>query len=126
MRKNIQTIKAPAAIGPYSQAVLFNNTLFTSGQIAIVPETGLMDDANIEVETKRVMNNLNAVLKEVNFSFNDVVKTTIFLKNMADFDSVNKVYATFFKNEFPARETVQVAMLPKNVNVEISMIAIQS
>lgn len=126
MRKNIQTIKAPAAIGPYSQAVLFNNTLFTSGQIAIVPETGLMDDANIEVETKRVMNNLNAVLKEVNFSFNDVVKTTIFLKDMADFDSVNKVYATFFKNEFPARETVQVAMLPKNVNVEISMIAIQS
>lgn len=124
MRKNIQTDHAPAAIGPYSQAVLVNGTLYTSGQIAINPVTGLMDDASVDIETKRVMYNLKAVLEAANFTFNDVVKTTVFLADMNDFDIVNEVYATFFNHVFPARETVQVSKLPKNVNVEISMIAI--
>ncbi len=126
MRKNIQTDQAPAAIGPYSQAVLVNGTLYTSGQIAIDPATGLMDDESVSVETKRVMRNLASVLKAANFKFDDVVKTTIFLKNMDDFDTGNAVYAAYFKTAFPARETVQVAKLPKDVNVEISMIAIAS
>jgi 2-iminobutanoate/2-iminopropanoate deaminase len=125
MRKNIQTDKAPAAIGPYSQAVMVNGMLYTSGQIAIDPVSGQMDDATIEIETKRVMTNLEAVLNESELTFNEVIKTTIFLKDMGDFDKVNSVYASFFQNDFPARETVQVAKLPKDVNVEISMIAVQ-
>lgn len=124
MKKIIQTNAAPSAIGPYSQAVLVNNTLYTSGQIAINPENGLMDDEDIPAETNRVMLNLKAVLAAANLSFKDVVKATIFLKNMDDFDAVNKVYAAVFETDFPARETVQVAKLPKNVNVEISMIAV--
>jgi 2-iminobutanoate/2-iminopropanoate deaminase len=126
MRKIIKTLKAPNAIGPYSQAVMVNNVLYTSGQIAINPQTGLMDDSTIETEVKRVMLNLQAVLAAANLNFSDVVKTSIFLKSMDDFDVVNTIYATFFSDNFPARETVQVAKLPRDVNVEISMIAVQS
>ena len=124
MRKIIQTNNAPTAIGPYSQGVLVGNTLYTSGQIAIDPNTGLMDDASIEDETKRVMGNLTAVLKEAGMTFKDVIKTSVFLKDMNDFDKVNTVYASYFTSNFPARETVQVAKLPKDVGVEISMIAV--
>ena len=125
MRKNIQTKKAPSAIGPYSQAVLINDTLYTSGQIAIDPASGDMDDETIDIETKRVMMNLQAVLEAADLEFSHVVKTSIFLKDMSNFDAVNKVYASYFLDNFPARETVQVAKLPKDVNVEISMIAVR-
>jgi len=123
MKNIISTDSAPSAIGPYSQAVKINNTLFTSGQIAINPDTGQLELDNIDDETKRVMLNLKAVLAAAELDFKDVVKTSIFLKDMDDFDAVNLVYASFFSTDFPARETVQVAKLPKNVNVEISMIA---
>ncbi|MFK8044701.1 MAG: Rid family detoxifying hydrolase [Crocinitomicaceae bacterium] len=123
MRKIIQTSKAPAAIGPYSQAVFHSGILYTSGQIAINAETGELDDENIEIETKRVLRNLQAVLDAADLTFSNVIKTTIFLKSMNDFEQVNAVYASFFTSVFPARETVEVAKLPKNVNVEISMIA---
>lgn len=125
MRKNIITNKAPSAIGPYSQGVLINNTLYTSGQIAINPFTGKIDDTTIETETKRVMTNLEAVLNEANLKFSDVVKTSIYLKSMENFEVVNKIYASFFSDYFPARETIQVAKLPRDVNVEISMIAVR-
>jgi 2-iminobutanoate/2-iminopropanoate deaminase len=105
--------------------VLINNTLYTSGQIAINPESNEMDDESISIETTRVMTNLKAVLNEAGLEFSDVVKTSVFLKNMNDFEAVNHVYASFFKSNFPARETVQVAELPRDVNVEISMIAVQ-
>lgn len=123
MKKIISTDKAPGAIGPYSQAVSFNGMLFTSGQIAINPETGELVQDNIAVETTQVMTNLKAVLEASDLDFNRVIKTTIFLKNMDDFAAVNDVYASYFGDNFPARETVQVAKLPKDVNVEISMIA---
>jgi 2-iminobutanoate/2-iminopropanoate deaminase len=123
MKKIISTSNAPGAIGPYSQAVKKGGTLFTSGQIAIDPATGEMNMADITSETKQVMDNLNAVLSEAGMSFSNVVKTSIFLKSMDYFATVNDVYASYFTNDFPARETVQVAKLPKDVNVEISMIA---
>lgn len=124
MKKIISTSKAPSAIGPYSQAVKVGNMLFTSGQVAIHPETGdlVMDD--IKTETHRVMNNLNAVLREAGMSFENTVKSSIFLSDMDDFAQVNEVYASYFSSDYPARETVQVAKLPKGVNVEISMIAV--
>lgn len=124
MRKNIETKKAPLPIGPYSQAVLVNGVLYTSGQIALHPETDELILNTIEDETKRVMDNLKAVLEAANMTFSNVVKTTIFISNMDDFVKINSVYSTYFSEaSFPARETVQVARLPKNVNVEISMIA---
>lgn len=122
MKTIINTSKAPSAIGPYSQAVKNNNILYTSGQIAINPETNELEMENITVETKQVMSNLNEVLKEAGSDFSDVIKTSIFLKDMNDFDKVNTEYASYFSGNFPARETVQVAKLPKDVNVEISMI----
>ena len=122
MKKTISTKKAPAAIGPYSQAVAIGNLLFTSGQIAIDPNTGELNMDTINAETHQVMKNLEAVLNEAGGSFAQVVKTTIFLKDMNDFLEVNEIYASYFNTEFPARETVQVAKLPKDVNVEISMI----
>ncbi len=122
MKKVITTSKAPSAIGPYSQAISAGGMLFTSGQIAIDPNTGELVDENVQVETTQVMKNLNAVLTEANASFEDVVKTTIFLKDMDAFNAVNEIYATYFKSDFPARETVQVDKLPKDVRVEISMI----
>lgn len=125
MKKIIFTKNAPAPIGPYNQAVLKGNTLYTSGQIAIHPKTGELITANIDKETQQVMQNIEAVLEAAGMTFENVVKTTIFIMNMDDFGSINTVYGSYFNEKTaPARETVQVACLPKNVNVEISMIAI--
>ena len=125
MKKIIFTENAPAPIGPYNQAVLKGNTLYTSGQIAIHPKTGEMVTANIEEETQQVMQNMKAVLEAAGMTFENVVKTTIFIMNMNDFGSINTVYGSYFNEKTaPARETVQVACLPKNVSVEISMIAV--
>ncbi len=124
MKKIINTKEAPSAIGPYSQAVMINGMLFTSGQIAINPKTNALEIDNLSHEASLVMQNLKAVLAEAGLTFSNVVKTTIFLKNMDDFNQVNKIYASYFDGDFPARETVQVAKLPKDVNVEISMIAV--
>jgi len=121
----INTPNAPAPIGPYSQAVLSLDTLYLSGQICIDPKTGNLTNSNIESETKQVMANLSAVLKEAGFTFSDVVKTTIFLRNLSDFSTVNAVYGASFTADFPARETVEVSRLPKDVNVEISCIAVK-
>ncbi len=124
MKKIIFTEKAPAPIGPYNQAVLTGNTLYTSGQIAINPADGTLVTANIEAETTQVMENLKAVLEAAGMSFENVVKSTIFIMNMNDFGAINTVYGSYFNEKTaPARETVQVACLPKNVNVEISVIA---
>lgn len=126
MKKIIFTSKAPAPIGPYSQAVLVNNMLYTSGQIAINPETNELILDTIETETEQVMQNLKAVLEEAGMTFENVIKTTIFIMNMNDFARINSVYGKYFDEKTaPARETVQVACLPKNVNVEISMIAVK-
>lgn len=125
MKKIIKTKNAPSPVGPYNQAILFNNTLYASGQIAINPLNNRIINEDIEAETKQVMENLNEVLKEAKMDFSNVVKCTIFLKDMNDFESVNQIYSTFFnEKDAPARETVEVSMLPKNVNVEISLIAI--
>lgn len=125
MKKIINTSKAPAPIGPYSQAVLVDNTLYTSGQIAINPATNELVTSNIKDETKMVMENLKAVLAEAGMDFSHVVKCSIFISNMNDFGQINEVYSSYFTADFPARETVQVACLPKNLNVEISAIAIK-
>lgn len=125
MKKIIFTDKAPAPIGPYNQAVLSGNTLYTSGQIALHPETGELITSDIETETKQVMENMKAVLDAAGMTFEHVVKTTIFISDMNDFAKINGVYGSYFDEKTaPARETVQVAKLPKNVNVEISMIAV--
>ncbi|MDI5896037.1 MULTISPECIES: Rid family detoxifying hydrolase [Flavobacterium] len=125
MKKIIFTENAPAPIGPYNQAVLKGNTLYTSGQIAINPATGELTTETIEAETEQVMQNMKAVLEAAGMSFENVVKTTIFIMDMNDFGKINTVYGSYFNEKTaPARETVQVACLPKNVNVEISMIAI--
>jgi len=126
VKKIIYTEKAPAPIGPYNQAVLVGNTLYTSGQIALDPTTMELVLDNIEVETKQVMENMKAVLEAAGMTFEDVVKTSIFIMDMNDFSRINSVYGSYFNEKTaPARETVQVACLPKNVNVEISMIAIK-
>ena len=126
MKKIIFTDKAPAPIGPYNQAVLIDNTLYTSGQIALDPNTMELVFADIETETNQVMENMKAVLAAADMTFADVVKTTIFIMNMGDFARINAVYGSYFDEATaPARETVQVACLPKNVNVEISMIAVK-
>ncbi len=122
-KKIITTDKAPAPIGPYSQAVMVNNMLYVSGQIAINPANGQLVLDNIIEETQQVMNNLKAILEAAGIDFSNVIKSTIFLKDMNQFASVNEVYGAFFKSDFPARETVQVAALPKFVNVEISVVA---
>ena len=124
-RKIINTENAPKPIGPYNQAILANNILFISGQIGINPKTNILITGDIENETIQVMLNLKAILNSSNMSFKNVVKTTIYLKNMDDFSLVNEVYSKYFnKKNAPARETVEVSKLPKDVNVEISMIAI--
>jgi 2-iminobutanoate/2-iminopropanoate deaminase len=126
MKKIITTPNAPAPIGPYNQAILSGNTLYTSGQIAINPETNELVLNDIETETRQVMHNLKAVLEAANMTFEHVVKSSIFISNMDDFAQINAVYGSFFDEaNAPARETVQVARLPKNVNVEISVIAVQ-
>lgn len=125
MKKVIRTNNAPAPIGPYSQAVEANNTLYVSGQIALNPVDGQLVMLNIIREATQVMENISAILKEAGYSFTDVVKSTIFLSDMNNFSAVNDVYATYFSDNFPARETVEVSGLPKNVNVEISVIAVK-
>ena len=125
-KKIIYTDKAPAPIGPYSQAVLSGNTLYTSGQVAINPATGELVLDNIEIETEQVMQNLKAVLEAADMTFDNVIKATIFIMNMGDFARINTVYGKYFNEAIaPARETVQVATLPKNVNIEISVIAVK-
>ncbi len=125
MKKIIFTDKAPSPIGPYNQAVLKEDTLYTSGQIAINPATGELVTDNIKAETEQVMQNMKAVLEAANMTFENVVKTSIFIMDMNDFGAINEVYGSYFNEKTaPARETVQVACLPKNVNVEISMIAV--
>ena len=127
MRKIIKTSNAPAPIGPYNQAILSGNTLYTSGQIAINPLTGELHLDSIQQETELVMQNLKAVLKAAEMTFENVIKTSIFISDMNNFSEINKVYGTYFDEETaPARETVEVANLPKFVNVEISMIAVKN
>lgn len=122
----INTPNAPAPIGPYNQAVAAGNMLFISGQVAIIPATGELSMADIQTETHQVMHNLKAILSEAGLTFDHVAKTTIFLSDMSLFAEVNEIYGKYFNGEFPARETVAVKGLPKNVNVEISMIAVRS
>ena len=126
MKTIITTNNAPTPIGPYNQAVLTGNTLYTSGQIAINPETNNLVLDNINKETKQVMENLKAVLEAADMTFENVIKSSIFISNMDDFSSINEIYGSYFDDvNAPARETVEVARLPKNVNVEISVIAIK-
>lgn len=126
MKKIIITKNAPAPIGPYNQAVLSGDTLYISGQIPINPATGEIVAGGIDQETKQVMNNLKAILEEAGLTFENVVKSSIFLSDMGNFTAVNTVYATYFNEKTaPARETVEVANLPKYVTVEISMIAVK-
>jgi len=122
----ITSTQAPAPIGPYSQAVLANGVLYASGQIALDPATGNLVQGDIETETHQVMKNLQAVLQEAGLSFAQVVKCTIFVKDMNNFSRINSVYGEYFKQHAPARETVEVSRLPKDVNVEISCIAVQA
>jgi 2-iminobutanoate/2-iminopropanoate deaminase len=129
-KKIINTADAPAPIGPYNQAILIDNTLYISGQICIDPQTGQLRNKDVQEETHRAMQNLQAILHAAGMTFQDVVKTTIFITDMHKFAEVNEVYGKYFvceppdtSNDFPARETVQAAALPKFVNVEISMIA---
>ena len=119
----INTKDAPAAIGPYSQAVKSGSLLFVSGQIPIDPETGTVIIGGIEAATHRVMKNIEAILETAGYTFDQVVKTTIFIKSMDDFAKINAVYATYFSGKYPARETVEVSRLPKDVEIEISVIA---
>jgi len=123
MKEIINTNNAPAPIGPYNQAIKAGGTLYISGQIALSPNTNELISGSIADEAKQVLENLDAILKEAGYSFSDVVKTTIFLTDMASFSTVNEVYATYFTENAPARETVAVKGLPKGVNVEISLIA---
>jgi 2-iminobutanoate/2-iminopropanoate deaminase len=116
---------APTPIGPYSQAVKVGNVLYVSGQIALDADTGDLINENITEETHSVMKNLDAILAAAQFSFNDVVKCSIFIRNMDDFTAINEAYGQYFKSSPPARETVEVSKLPKNVNVEISCIAVK-
>jgi 2-iminobutanoate/2-iminopropanoate deaminase len=125
MKTAIHTSNAPAAIGPYSQAILVNGFLYTAGQVALIPETGGLDMQSVKIETKRVMENLKAILTEAEMDFTHVVKTSIFLSSMDLFVEVNAIYGSYFPEGsiLPARETVAVAGLPKGVNVEISVVA---
>lgn len=119
----IHTSEAPAPIGPYNQAIKAGQTLYISGQIALSPQTGELVGGSVVEEARQVLENLGAILSEADYAFTDVVKTTIFLRDMADFAAVNELYGTYFTEQAPARETVAVVGLPKNVNVEISAIA---
>lgn len=126
MKKIITTTNAPAPIGPYNQAVLTGNTLYISGQIPIDPKTGNLIEGDIKAETKQSMENLKAILTEAEMTFENVVKSCIFVNDMHQFSEINEVYSSYFNADTaPARETVEVANLPKFVNVEISMIAVK-
>ena len=125
MKKEIiRTENAPAPIGPYNQAIKTNGTLYVSGQIAIDPKSGELMLDNIEEETEMVMENLKAVIEAAGLTMENIVKTSIFISDMNNFSRINEVYGSYFEKDFPARETVQVSVLPKNVNVEISCIAV--
>ena len=125
MKKEIiRTENAPAPIGPYNQAIKTNGTLYVSGQIALDPKSGELMLDNIEGETEMVMENLKAVVEAAGLTMENIVKTSIFISDMNNFSKINEVYGSFFEKDFPARETVQVSVLPKNVNVEISCIAV--
>ncbi|MBB1287091.1 RidA family protein [Flavisolibacter sp. BT320] len=124
-RKIINTQAAPAPIGPYNQAIFANGTLYISGQVCIDPQTSNLKNRDIQEETHQVMQNLKAILAEAGMSFSNVVKTTIFITDMNQFSEINEIYGKYFSGDFPARETVQVSALPKFVNIEISMIAVQ-
>ncbi len=124
MKKALQIPGAPAPIGPYSQAILKNDTLYVSGQIPMDPVTGTIIENDVAAATHQVMQNIKALLSEANMTFDNIVKCSIFLKDLNDFETVNAIYSEFFRSEPPARETVQVARLPKDVSVEISCIAI--
>ena len=126
MKQIITTTNAPSPIGPYSQAVLVNGMLYVSGQIATDPTTDQLVLGSIEEETKQVLENLKAILDEAGFTFQDIIKTSIFLTDMSFFSTVNAIYGSYFTSDFPARETVAVSGLPKGVNVEISIIAYKS
>ena len=123
MKKIIHTTNAPAPIGPYSQGVVANGFLFASGQIAINPENNELNNSTLEEETHQVMRNIKAMLVEAEYEFEHIIKTTIFLSDMSLFAEVNEIYGSYFKSDFPARETVAVKGLPKGVNVEISITA---
>jgi 2-iminobutanoate/2-iminopropanoate deaminase len=123
MKKIINTPNSPAPIGPYNQAIMTGDMLFISGQVALVPATGELANADLTEETHQVMKNLQAILTEAGMDFSHIVKTTIFLSDMNLFAAVNEIYGSYFTADYPARETVAVKGLPKNVNVEISMIA---
>ena len=125
MKTIINTTNAPAPIGPYSQSVAAGGFLFVSGQIALHPESNQLITGDIESETRQVMANIQAILAEAGLDFSSIVKTSIFLKDMNDFVRINEIYGSYFTDNFPARETIQVAALPKNVNVEISVIAVK-
>ncbi len=125
-RQVISSIHAPAPIGPYSQAILVGDTLYVSGQIALVATTGALCDEGVEAETEQVLKNIGYILSAADMSFADVTKCTIFIKNMGDFQKINAIYAKYFMQNPPARETVEVSALPKNVNVEISCIAVKA
>lgn len=124
MKKIIQTSKAPAPVGPYNQAIVAGNFIFTAGQIPIDPETGKLVTGDIKAQTRQVIENMRAVLNEADADLSDVVKTTVFLKNMDDFSAMNEVYAAFFSENSPARSAVEVARLPKDVAVEMECVAI--
>jgi len=125
MKKEIiRTENAPAPIGPYNQAIKTNGTLYVSGQIALDPKSGELMLDNIEEETEMVMENLKAVVEAAGLTMENIVKTSIFISDMNNFSRINEVYGSYFEKDFPARETVQVSVLPKNVNVEISCIAV--
>lgn len=123
VKKIVQTTEAPAPIGPYSQAVRAGNLLFVSGQVAINPVTGQVEAPDVAAEAKQVMENIKAILTAAGAHFSDIVKTTIFLADMNDFTTVNEIYGSYFTDEYPARETVAVKTLPKQVKVEISVTA---
>ena len=121
----IPTDAAPAPIGPYSQAVMTNGTLYISGQVPIDPATSMVIIGDIETETRQVMLNIGAVLTAYGLSYGHIVKSTIFIRNMGDFPRINAVYGSFFEKDYPARETVEVSRLPKDVQIEISCIAVR-
>jgi len=124
-KKIITTKNAPAPIGPYNQAIVVKDTIYISGQVCIDPATGNLKNRDIQEETHQVMQNLKAILQEAGMTFNDVVKSTIFITDMNRFSEINEIYGKYFTDSFPARETVQVSALPKFVNEEISMIGVK-
>ena len=124
IKKVIYTEKAPAAIGPYSQAIMIGDMVYTSGMLPVVPETGEVAQGDAAAQAEQVLNNLNELLKEAGTSFDNVIKTTVFIKNMTDFAVINEVYKKYFTSNYPARSCVEVARLPKDVLVEIECIAV--